>query len=329
MKNIFVLAGFIIITIIIQGCASGSGSDSTVEVSVATFNDEVVKYPINVNSGLIDTLSTKIIAGHLTGIKVPIDIETDRGNRLFILNQGTEFIRPQVTIYSDTAYGNIAPERVINVDAGLEFTAVGLAIAERTDFFYVSYFSKDSVGLCRIFRFDMRGGPIFVTNVNAQSIGDIEMDPSGSAIFAADPIGRQVLRFNINSSFELQPHTVLVGGNNTGLRNPNSLAVSNDTMVFTYDIYNNAGDGNISGYNFDRPANTSPVQVIWSYCPGKTLLQPYGLAVVNLLASKVIVTASGNSITTFANNSQGCADTLQRFSLGAPCAITFDRALFR
>lgn len=309
-------------------CGRQPSTDQTAEVNIATLNDEIIKFPIDVRTGLIDENSKKTIAGHLTLIKVPIDIEVNRDNRLFVLNQGTGSIPPQVTVFNDTAYGNIAPENIIAVDAGADLKPIGLAIAEGTDFIFVSYFSPGNSAAPKIIRFSISNGTRVVFDSIASSLGDIEMITSSNTILAADPLGKQILQMRVTSGFEIMPSQA-IQGSNTGFISPNCLALSSDGTIHVFDKHPGTDNGRIFIFSANPTGNAAPTRVIWSYCPtGKTLIAPYGLAVTEQLTAKVLLTCSGNSLITFPADTSGCTDFLQKIDIGAPVAVSVDRVKF-
>jgi hypothetical protein len=329
MKKIYFLILLILaVSIIIQSCGQDPAVDQSVEISIATFNDNVIKYAININSGVIDTSTIKVIAGDLTGIKVPIDIEINRVNKLFVLSQGNGPVPPQVTIFSDTAHGNIRPEAVIDVNTGTNFKPIGLTLVEGTDFMFVSYFSLDGTSRPKIIRFSISSGARTPFEISSQSIGDIEMLPSGTTIFAVDPLGRQILRLFINSTFEIQPGFDTITGNNTGLQNPNSIALTTDGTIHVFDKLPGSDEGRIFIFDAGATGNTAPSGVLWNRCPGRTLLAPYGLAAAEYVGGKFILACSGNNLTTFPADTSGCIDFIQRIGVGAPVAVAFDKVRF-
>ncbi|MEO8513414.1 MAG: hypothetical protein ABI543_07640 [Ignavibacteria bacterium] len=328
MKKIFLLLSFVFVNLILHGCGQDPAKDLSVEISIATLNDNVVKYAIDIRTGQIDTSRKKVIAGISTGIKVPIDIEVNRENKLFVLNQGSGSIEPQVTIFSDTADGNIAPEAIINVNTGTDFKPIGLALAEGTDFIFVSYFPVAGTHLPKIVRFSISSGDRKTFEINSTSLGDIELLTSGTTIFALDPLGKQILLLGINSSFEIAPGSVSIKGGSTGLNNPSSIALTTDGSIHLFDIPVGTDAGRILVFDANSSGDAAPVRVLWSYCTGKTLLTPYGLAVTEFLEAKVILACSGNNLTTFPSGSNGCADFMQRIDIGAPVAVAFDKVRF-
>lgn len=328
MKKIYLIINFVIINFILQGCGQGPAVDQTVEISIATLNDNILKFAININSGIIDSSSIKVIAGDSTGIKTPIDIEVNREHKLFVLNQGNGPVPPQVTIFSDTAKGNIKPEAVINVSTGTNFKPIGLALAEGTDFMFVSYFSVDSTAPSKIIRFSISSGSRTPFDINSTSIGDIELLTSGTTIFAVDPLGMRILQLLINSNFEIQPGPLTIQGSRTGLQNPNSLALTTDGQIHVFDKPQGSDEGRILIFAANSSGDAAPSRVLWSYCPAKKLFAPYGLAVAEFLSIKVIFACSGNKLTTLPAGENGCANFIQRIDIGAPVAVAFDKVRF-
>ncbi len=330
VQKYIILSIFILSLSLAIGCSSNPSSGETVEISIATLNDNIIKYAIDIRSGLIDTSTLKVIAGDSTRIKVPIDIEVNRENKLFVLNQGTNSIPPEVTIFSDTANGNTRPEAVINVNTGTDFKAVGLAIAENIDFIFVSYFPTNGSTTSKIIRFSISSGARLPFDVDSSSIGDIELPTSGNTIFAVDPFGRQILQFRINSNFEIQSGLLPIKGGRTGLQNPNSIAISTDGSIHVYDKYTRTEEGRLFVFAPNSSGDIAPSRIIWSYCPaGKTLFTPYGLAVTEQLEAKVMLTCSGNKVITFPANVDSCEDSLQRIDIPAPVAVAFDKVRFQ
>ncbi len=328
MKKLFIIISFALVIFIIQNCGQDPAKDQTVEISIATLNDNVIKYAIDILTGQIDTSTIKVIAGDLTGIKVPIDIEVNRENKLFVLNQGAGSIPPQVTIFSDTAKGNIRPEAIIDVNTGTDFKPIGIALAEGTDFMFVSYFSINGSAPSRIIRFSISTGNRTPFDINSSSLGDIELLTSGTDIFAVDPLGRQILKLHINSSFEIQPGPLTIQGSRTGLQNPNSIALTTDGSIHVFDKPQGRDEGKILIFAPNSSGDAAPSRVLWSYCPGKTLFTPYGLAVAEFLEAKVILTCSSNKVITFPAAADSCDDSLQRIDIGAPVAVAFDKVRF-
>lgn len=327
MKKIYI-ALFVIISVAISavGCGSNPSSRDAVEITIATLNDNIAKFAIDIRTGVIDTSTLKIIAGNLTDIKVPLDIEVNRENKLFVMSQGTNSIPPRVSIFSDTAEGNVRPEVSIDISAGDTLKAIGLAIANGTDFIYVSYYPVNAPVTPKIIRFSISTGTRVLFDISSSSIGDIEL--SGEKIFAVDPIGKQILMLRLNSSFEIQPGSVGIQGSRTGLQNPSSIALTSDTLVYVFDKPSGSSEGRIFVYRSDATGDIAPISVVWSYCQGKALIEPYGLAVAELLNSKIILACSENRLTTLQGNANGCDDFLQRISIGAPVAVTFDKVRF-
>ncbi|HAX49381.1 MAG TPA: hypothetical protein PK605_02830 [Ignavibacteria bacterium] len=322
------LFSFIILLLVVSlpACQSGPSSSDTVEVSVGTLNDEIVKFEVNLSDGKLIDSSRKVIAGVLTGIKVPIDIETNGSNLLHVLSQGTPSINPSIRIFSDTAEGNAVPERVIDItESG--FKPIGLALAERTEFLFVSYFSDIPADTVKIVRFDLSGNRT-VFKIPARSIGDIEMNKDRSMLFAVDPAGSQILASRINSNFELQPVSGLISGSNTGLNKPNSIALT-DNDIFVFDMRAGADIGRLFGYSLSTPGNVSPPVTLWNYCgTGKEFFTPYGIAVFESFGLKIFLTCSANRLITFRSDANGCADPLQKIDIGAPVSIAVDRVTF-
>jgi hypothetical protein len=249
-------------------------------------------------------------------------------NKLFVLSQGNGPVPPQVTIFSDTAHGNIRPEAVIDVNTGTNFKPIGLTLVEGTDFMFISYFSQDGSARPKIIRFSISSGARTPFEISSPSIGDIEMLPSGTTIFAVDPLGKQILRLFINSNFEIQPGFDTITGNNTGLQNPNSIALTTDGTIHVFDKLPGSDEGRIFVFDAGASGNTAPSRVLWNRCPDKTLLAPYGLAVTEYVGGKVILACSGNNLTTFPADTSGCIDFIQRIGVGAPVAVAFDKVRF-
>lgn len=325
MKNLITIF-LLSLVILFTGCQSGPSSGDTVEVSVGTLNDEIIKFEINLSTGKLIDSTRKTIAGISTGIKVPIDIEINGSNLLHVLSQGTGSINPSIRIFSDTAEGNATPEKVIDVtEPG--FKPIGLALAERTEFMFVSYFSESPVDTVKIIRFDLSGNRT-VFNIPAASIGDIEINKDRSLLFAVDPVGSQILTSRLNSNFELQPVNSFISGNNTGLYKPNSIALT-DSSIFVFSMRTGTETGKINGYNLTSSGNVNPPVTIWNYCgAGKEFFTPYGLAVFESFGLKIILTCSANRLNTFRSDANGCADTLQKIEIGAPVSVAYDRVTF-
>lgn len=327
MKKKNLITGFVLLLVIfLAGCPSGPSSSDTVEVSVGTLNDEILKFAINLTDGRIIDSTRKTITGISTGIKVPIDIEINGSNKLHVLSQGTASISPSIRIFSDTAEGNAAPEKVIDItEPGLK--PIGLALAERTEFMYVSYFSEEPVDTVKIIRFDLSGNRT-VFKIPARSIGDIEINKDRSLLFAVDPLGSQIFTSRINNNFEIQPFSGVIRGSNTGLQKPNSIAL-NDSNIFVFDMRPGTDIGRLFAFPSGVSGDVNASKTIWNFCgAGKEFFTPYGIAVLESFGLKIILTCSANRLITFRSDANGCADTLQKIDIGAPVSIAVDRVIF-
>lgn len=324
-KYFLVLAAAILF-VSTNGCTKAPSSGDIVEVSAGTLNDEIFKFELNLGNGIISQNSPRVIAGNLTGIKTPIDIETSGRNSLFVLSQGNLFlnngsIRPSIRIFGDTASGNMAPERVIDITDSPNFKPVGLAITR--DFFFVSYFSDDPPSdSSKIIRFDINGNRTSIV-LPVRSLGDIEITRDNSTLIAADPKGNRVLRFSLNRNFEVQPAFESIG-----LNEPNSIALTDSSKILVFSNWSS----NHPSLNVFPPmasGNSAPIQSIWGFCgEGKVFSAPYGLAVAEMFDLRVIAACSMNSLVTFQMNANGCAEPVQRIELSSPVSVAFDRVRF-
>lgn len=339
MKKIYLIISFLAINFILQGCSSNPSPRDTAEIIIATTANNIISFPIDITTGVMDTSSIRRISGDSTQIHIPIDIEVTNENKLFILSQGSSVITPKVLIFSDTATGNARPERVIDISADSGFKPIGLTITTRTDFIYVSYFSADTSRNQRIVRF-----PVYASGSSSQfgfdipSLGDIEMDQSGTLIHAVDPAGKKLIKFRISPNFDIQPGFDIIQGDNTGLRVPNSIALTNDGTIYVFDKQDGGIDGRINIYSPNSTGNAAPVRITWGLCQGnKRFITPYGLTVAELTGFKVIAACDGRGVTTFLASSvlsdtTGCTDFIQQLNFrefGDPMAVTWERIKFQ
>ncbi len=340
MNKIYLLTCFVLINFILNGCNSGPSPRDTAEIIIATTANNIISFPVDFTTGVMDTSAMRRISGHLTQIDIPIDIEVNNENKLFVLSQGgISGVSPKVLIFSDTARDNVQPERVIDVSSDSGFKAIGLAISTRTDFIYVSYFSADTSRNQRIVKF-----PVYASGSSAQfvfdipSLGDIEIDQSGTLIHAVDPAGKKLIKFRISPTFDIQPGFDIIQGSNTSLRAPNSIALTNDGTIYVFDKHGSGTDGRMNIYGPNSIGDTTPVRITWGFCQGnKRFIAPYGLTVAELTGIKVIAACDARGVTTFLASdvlpdTTGCTDFIQQLDFrefGDPVAVTWERVKFQ
>lgn len=338
MKKISLIISFIVINFILQGCSSGPSPGDTAEIIIATTANNIISFPIDITTGVMDTSSIRRISGDSTQIHIPIDIEVNNENKLFILSQGSSVITPKVLIFSDSATGNAEPEMVIDISADSGYRPVGLAITTRSDFIYVSYFSSDTSRNQRIVRFPLGSGSRAQFEFDMQSLGDIEIDLSGQFIHSVDPVGKKLIKFRVSSNFDIQPGFDIIQGSNTGLRVPGSIALTNDGTIYVFDKQDGGTDGRINIYSSGSIGNAAPIRVTWGFCQGnKRFIAPYGLTVAEHTGIKVIAACDARGVTTFLSGSvlsdtTGCTDFIQQLDFrefGDPIAVTWEMVKFQ
>ncbi|NOS84283.1 MAG: hypothetical protein HOP31_03995, partial [Ignavibacteria bacterium] len=322
----------------LHGCNSQPSPRDTAEIIIATTGNNIISFPVDITIGVMDTSAIRRISGDSTQINIPIDIEVNNENKLFILSQGHSNVPAKVLIFSDSATGNAAPERVIDVTGDSGFKPIGLTITTRTDFIYVSYFSQDTSRNQKIVRFPIGSGIRAQFEFSMPSLGDIEMDPSGQFIHSVDPLGKKLIKFRVSSNFDIQPGFDIIQGSNTGLRVPNSIALTNDGTIYVFDKEESGINGRINIYGPNSIGNTAPVRVTWGFCPGnKRFITPYGLTVAEHTGIKVIAACDAQGVTTFLessvlSDSTGCTNFIQQLDLrefGDPIAVTWERVKFQ
>lgn len=337
MKKIYLLICCILLNLIFHGCNSQPSPRDTAEIIIATTANNIISFPVDITTGVMDTSAVRRIQGDSTQINIPIDIEVNNENKLFILSQGSNGVPAKVLIFSDSATGNTQPERVIDVSADSGFKPIGLAITTRTDFIYVSYFSADTSRNQRIVRFPIGSGTRAQFGFDMPSLGDIEMDPSGQFIHSVDPAGKKIIKFSVSSNFDIQPGFDMIQGNNTGMRVPNSIALTNDGTIYIFDKQDGGTDGRINIYGPNSTENAAPLRVTWGLCQGnKRFIAPYGLTVAEHTGIKVIAACDARGVTTFLASSvlsdaTGCTEPIQQLDLrefGDPIAVTWERVKF-
>jgi hypothetical protein len=338
MKKIYLIICFVSIGIILNGCSSGPSPMDTAEIIIVTTANNIISFPVDIATGVMDTSSIRRISGDSTQIHIPIDIEVNNENKLFVLSQGSNAVPPKVLIFSASAAGNKAPETVIDVSTDAGFKPIGLTITGRSDFIYVSYFSADTSLNQRIARFPVgsNGGALF--EFDLPSLGDIEIDQRGEFIYSVDPLGKKIIKFSISPNFDLQPGFDIIQGSNTGLRVPNSVALTNDGMIYVLDRQDGGINGRMNIYSAGSTGNAAPVMTTWGFCPGnKRFITPYGLTVAELTGFKVIAVCDAGGVTTFLGSSvladsTGCTDFIQKLDFrefGDPIAVTWERVKFQ
>jgi len=212
----------------------------------------------------------RTIAGGNTGLTFPNSIARDRTGRVYVVNAGSSGTSPEtLTVYADSATGNVAPVRTIpGIDAGRHNTG-GMAVDAAGRLYLATHrFGGATIGdTIKVFAANASGdaAPLYTiagTNTGLNVPGAIALDAEGR-LYVANYESSTVTVYAPGASGNAAPVTT-IAGIHTGLNSPEYIALDRFGRLYVLNIViiSNQAHYHVTTFRATATGDASPIATL-------------------------------------------------------------------